>query len=227
MLNEKKIQRNIVHTDDGTTSLYVPELNEHYHSIHGALVESNHVYIEAGLRVVTMNPCMLLEAGFGTGLNAILTLIEATEKQRQVIYHTYEKYPLSKAEYALLNFADYLPDVYRDDFEALHTVSWNETIKINDFFSIYKYHADFQDMRMEQQFNLIYYDAFNPDVQPHLWSKELLGQFYKALKPGGVLTTYCVKGIVKQALRANGFMLKRLPGPPGKRQMLRATKPME
>lgn len=224
MLEEKELKRYLIRTEDGSSSLFVPQLNEHYHSIHGAMVESHHVYIEAGLHAIDGNKCKLLEAGFGTGLNAILTLIDCSERRCNIEYHSYEKYPLTPAEYEQLNYADYLPAEYRYYFNIIHEVHWNELIKINDYFSIHKHHADFYAMHEQEQFDLIYYDAFNPDVQPHLWGQELLQQFYQALKPGGMLTTYCVKGVVKQALRATGFIVKRLPGPPGKRHMLRAIK---
>ncbi|MGL5683292.1 MAG: tRNA (5-methylaminomethyl-2-thiouridine)(34)-methyltransferase MnmD [Marinifilaceae bacterium] len=211
-------------TEDGSSSIYIPELNEHYHSTHGAVVEAKHVYIDAGYNYSGANPCYILEAGFGTGLNALLTLEECMRSNRSVVYHSFEKYPLSADEYANLNYGECVSSQYGAYFKALHAAPWNEDVEICPGFILHKHRADFYDVNFQELFDVVYYDAFNPDVQPHLWSKELLQRFYNALKPGGVLTTYCVKGIVKQAMRDCGFTIKRLPGPPGKHQMLRAIR---
>ena len=224
----------IIITEDGSVTLYIPELNEHYHSIHGAIQESQHIFIAAGLEyflntcppetISIANPLHILEAGFGTGLNAWLTLIRSSELQIPICYHTIEKYPLANAELEALNYTDYKSLGDNHLFHQLHECSWETEHIFTPYFKFCKHKEDFQNIDFPPQFDIIYFDAFNPDVQPHLWSTEVFERFYNAMKPNGILTTYCVKGIVKQALRATGFTIKRLPGPPGKRQILRATK---
>lgn len=223
--------REFIQTEDGSTTLYVPELNEHYHSIHGAIQESAHIFIGAGIRYYeethnrNTEPLRILEAGFGTGLNAYLTLIQAAKENIRVIYHSFEKYPLLATEAEQLNYKTNIPYSHPEHFALLHSTPWETETEIIPGFSLHKHQADFRDVCFTPQFDIVFFDAFNPDVQPHLWTEEVFQKFYVALKPGGILVTYCVKGIVKQALRSVGFTLKRLPGPPGKREMLRATKP--
>lgn len=226
----------LIPTEDGSVTLYVPELNEHYHSVHGAIQESIHIFIRAGIDYYRQNhsgnisperPIHILEAGFGTGLNAYLTLIYAKEQQIAVRYHTLEKYPLTDEEIATLNYPEQTESQGREWFDALHACPWGEEQQLLPSFYFCKHHQDFRDTDFSSQFDIVFFDAFNPDVQPHLWTAEVFGRFHQALRPGGVLVTYCVKGIVKQALRQVGFTLKRLPGPPGKREMLRATKPVQ
>lgn len=224
-----------IQTEDGSTTLYVPELNEHYHSVHGAIQESRHIFIRAGIDFYRQtypersgsgkDSLHILEAGFGTGLNAFLTMQYAHGQLCPIFFHSIEKYPLSSGETDRLNYPGLLPAPVTISFRELHQSPWNEEIRLTPFFRLYKQEADFRDINFSATFDIVFFDAFNPDVQPHLWTAEVFERFYKALKPGGILVTYCVKGIVKQALRQVGFTLKRLPGPPGKREMLRATKP--
>lgn len=215
----------IIRTEDGSTTLYVPELNEHYHSVHGAIQESLHIFIRAGIEHCgLLSPC-ILEAGFGTGLNAYLTLVHAHSQEQHITYHSFEKYPLSPEEVKALNYNEHINFPEKELFFRLHECEWNKDIIISPYFTLHKHHADFRQVDFDSRFDIVFYDAFNPDVQPHLWTGETFSRFYRALRPGGTLVTYCVKGIVKQALRSVGFTLKRLPGPPGKREMLRATKP--
>lgn len=219
-----------ISTGDGSTTLYVPELNEHYHSVHGAVQESMHIFIGAGIDFYRQahpetSPLQILEAGFGTGLNAYLTLIYAAGQQMPAIYHSIEKYPLAADEAARLNYAGLVPYAHPEHFRLLHSSAWETDTEIVPGFTLHKHQADFRTPCFPPEYDIIFFDAFNPDVQPHLWTEEVFRRFYAALKPGGILVTYCVKGIVKQALRQVGFTLKRLPGPPGKREMLRATKP--
>lgn len=222
-----------IQTEDGSITLYVPELHEHYHSIHGAIQESMHIFIRAGIGFyVQTHPELkesggslhILEAGFGTGLNAYLTLQYAHQQRLAVFYHSIEKYPLPAAETGLLNYPEQTgtPEIF--PFPELHRSPWNQDIQLTPYFRLNKQKGDFRDICFTPEFDIVFFDAFNPDVQPHLWTAEVFDRFYKALKPGGILVTYCVKGIVKQALRQVGFTLKRLPGPPGKREMLRAIK---
>lgn len=223
----------IIPTEDGSVTLYVPGLNEHYHSIHGAIQESRHIFICAGMeyflethpdRITAQKTLHILEAGFGTGLNAYLTLLRATELQIPVYYHTIEKYPLCPEEIKALNYPEYFEPENKQLFRQLHQCPWECKQALTPYFSIHKHQDDFRNIGFSHQFDLVYFDAFNPDVQPHLWTTDIFLRIHQALRPDSLLVTYCVKGTVKQALRTAGFTLKRLPGPPGKREMLRATK---
>lgn len=223
----------IIETEDGSNTLYVPELHEHYHSVHGAVQESMHIFIQAGVafftemtagRFTASSPLYILEAGFGTGLNAYLTCIHATQMKLPIEFHTLEKYPLTSEETEKLNYTATASNEERKYFQELHACPWEEIHHINPYFKICKHLTDLRNICFENQFHIIFFDAFNPDVQPHLWNVDTLTRYYNALQPGGILVTYCVKGCVKRALREIGFTLERLPGPPGKREMLRATK---
>ena len=225
----------LIPTEDGSVTLYVTALNEHYHSVYGAIQESQHIFIQAGLRyfiethpdkISSDTPLHILEAGFGTGLNAYLTLLQASQYQIPIHYHSIEKYPLSETEIQALNYPQQLGETDTTLFQQLHRCAWETDHILTPYFTLHKQQTDFREIQFSPQFHLVYFDAFNPDVQPHLWSEEVFQRFHQAMLPDSFLVTYCVKGIVKQALRANGFTLKRLPGPPGKREMLRATKPL-
>lgn len=226
------MKRQFVHTEDGTTTLYVPALNEHYHSIHGAIQESLHIFIRAGIEFYLqthstgfpLSELNILEAGFGTGLNAYLSLLYAEKQKIRLQYHSLEKYPLTFEEIQQLNYKAQVPAKNPDLFDRLHTSPWETENLISPFFRLHKYQKDFREISFESRFDIVFFDAFNPDIQPYLWTEEVFRNFHKALKPGGILVTYCVKGSVKQALRNLGFMLKKLPGPPGKREILRAQK---
>lgn len=226
----------LIPTEDGSVTLYVPELNEHYHSVHGAIQESTHIFIRAGIEyylqthpdsITPEKPLYILEAGFGTGLNAYLTLIHTQEQQTPVCYHALEKYPLAPQEVVALNYPQQIAFPDHQLFDALHVCPWDEEQQLLPSFHFCKHLQDFRNIDFSSQFDIVFFDAFNPDVQPHLWTTKVFRRFYQALRPEGILVTYCVKGIVKQALREVGFTLKRLPGPPGKREMLRATKPAQ
>lgn len=216
-------QREIKLTEDGSFTIHIPELNEHYHSVHGAIQESRHIFIKTGIEYLNRPELTILEAGFGTGLNAYLSLINAKEQHRKITYHSFEKYPLSAEEVKALNYNTRLNDT-STLFYKLHTTPWEQEVEITPYFTLHKHQADFSEVNFPPRFDLIFFDAFAPDVQPHLWEEEILGLFCKALKPGGIFVTYCVKGIVKQALRGLGLTLERLPGPPGKREILRGKK---
>ena len=226
------MKRQFVHTEDGSTTLYVPALNEHYHSIHGAIQESLHIFIRAGIEFYLqthstgfpLSELNILEAGFGTGLNAYLSLLYAEKQKIRLQYHSLEKYPLTFEEIQQLNYKTQIPAKTPDLFDRLHTSPWETENLISPFFRLHKYQKDFREISFESRFDIVFFDAFNPDIQPYLWTEEVFRNFHKALKPGGILVTYCVKGSVKQALRNLGFMLKKLPGPPGKREILRAQK---
>lgn len=208
---------------DGSTTLYRPDLDEHYHSVHGAIQESEHVFIEAGLKKVDAIPLSVLEVGFGTGLNAFLTLIHKPEGK--LIYHAIEKYPLPDDIIKSINYSGY----YDDDapvslYKSLHEAPWSSETCIKDEFYLTKLKMDLLDFSSVDCYNLVYFDAFAPDKQPELWSDEIFAMLFKAMKKGGVLTTYCAKGVVRRSLIAAGFEVERIPGPPGKREMIRAHK---
>lgn len=219
MSDQDKVEH--VVSKDGSSTLYVPHLNEHYHSTNGAIQESMHVFIKAALEQYKGDCVSILEFGFGTGLNAFLTLINAKAK---VHYHSMEKYPLDSDKITLLNYGQIEEGKHQEEFNDLHHAQWQEEVKISDQFYLYKEQCDFKSVLIEQKYNLIYFDAFAPDVQPQLWTKDIFEKAYAALLPDGTLTTYCAKGVVRRTMQEVGFKVERLPGPPGKREMLRATK---
>lgn len=214
----------LVVTSDGSHTIYIPELNEHYHSIHGAIQESGHIFINNGLKTITASPVSILEIGFGTGLNALLTLLEIKGTDMIFNYTSIEKYPLPPSIIEKLNYAEIIGDDAVKLFNELHSSRWNEFVRITDNFSLRKVQGDLTDMVPDGSYNLIYFDAFGPDKQPEMWSKEIFSGISSITQPEGVLVTYSAKGEVKRNLRASGFEVKLLPGPPGKRQMIRAVK---
>ncbi len=211
-------------TEDGSHTLFVPEIDECYHSTHGAIQESRHIFIEAGLKHCANPEISVLEVGFGTGLNAFLTLLEAEKSGRQIHYISLEKYPVEVEKALQLNYPGKLAPDKRPLFEQMHTAKWNIEIQLTPFFTFRKIVADFTEFVFEDQFDVIYFDAFSPEKQPEMWSKELFSTIYVHCNPGAILTTYCAKGIVRRAMQDAGFTVERLPGPPGKREILRSLK---
>lgn len=220
------MKREIVITKDGSHTIAIPEMAVTYHSIHGAIQESMHVFIKEGLHYVinqsTNQPIHIFEMGFGTGLNTFLTAIEAEKNNIQVHYTATEQFPLSVDEASSLNYVDVLH--HQNLFQHLHDSPWNEEVIINKHFTIYKIHNSLINLSTNQLFKIIYYDAFAPSAQPELWTKEIFEKLFAMLEPNGVLVTYCSKGDVRRNMIAAGFTVKKLPGPLGKREMLRATK---
>ncbi|RYY72122.1 MAG: SAM-dependent methyltransferase [Chitinophagaceae bacterium] len=218
--------KEIVLTRDGWHTIAIPEQKVTYHSVHGAIAESKHVFIEAGLnyllRSLPDEEINVFEMGFGTGLNAFLTAIRATETKSAVRYTTIETLPLSLGETIALNYFQNLG--YEEFFRKIHSCNWEEEVSINEYFTLRKIKTDLLHFSTLQQFNLIYYDAFAPSAQPQLWTKEIFEKIYSMLALHGVIVTYCSKGDVRRAMLAAGFSVKTLPGPPGKREMLRAEK---
>lgn len=212
-------------SEDGSSTLYRADLDEHYHSFHGAIQESRHVFMEAGLKALApKGDFSVLEVGFGTGLNALLTLCEKPEGTR-VYYRAIEKYPVPKALSAQINYPGLLggPEVL-DWFRAMHNAEWNADVGVHPEFVLHKHLGALEDFKTAQRFDLLYFDAFAPDKQPELWSTNIFAALFACLKPGGIMTTYSAKGAVRRSLQEVGFEVERLPGPPGKRQMLRARK---
>ncbi len=214
----------IIQTNDGSNSLFSEKFGEQYHSIHGALQESMHVFIEAGLDHCKKKSIKILEIGFGTGLNAILSFQESLARNLTIEYTAIELYPVDLRDIQQLNYFEFLNIESKKAFTYLHQYNWNKNMKLSNHFSIHKIDADFNTYIFKDQYDLIYFDAFAPEVQPEMWSKENFEKLYHTLNKDGILTTYSSKGLVKNNLREAGFLVKRLPGPKGKRHILRATK---
>lgn len=213
-------------TRDGSHTIAIPENGVTYHSVHGAIQESRHVFIDAGWKRVSgrlaAQELAVFEMGFGTGLNAFLTAIEAVANRQPVTYTAVELYPLPWEEAGLLNYTESLG--HAGLFRQLHECPWNEEVRINDFFTLQKLPTDLSFFSTSQRFDLVYYDAFAPSAQPELWTKEAFEKLFVLLYKNAALVTYCSKSNVRRALIAAGFSVEKLPGPAGKREMLRAWK---
>ena len=217
------MESKIVITNDGSHSIFNAKINECYHSKHGAIVEAEHVFIRNGFSVFNKPEINILEIGFGTGLNALLTSKEAKDKAIQVNYHAIELYPINKDIYMQLNFAD-LIGIEREILSKLHNCSWKKQNNINSYFNLKKHHISIEKYETNLKFDVIYFDAFSPEKQPELWEENIFKKMYGFLKTNGFLVTYCAKGAVKRTMRKVGFEIIVLDGPPGKRQMTRAKK---
>lgn len=211
-------------TIDGSCTLYVPELKEHYHSINGAVQESQHVFIRSGLNQATKETVNLLEVGFGTGLNTLLTFVH--RQNRTIEYHAMEPFPLEYEIIRQLNYPKYLDSGdLESPFDEIHKSIWNEPVQISSSFVLTKIKASIINYKFDRQYDLIYFDAFAPDVQPELWEESVFTRLCKTMNQKGILVTYCAKGEVRRRMQRSGFEVERLPGPPGKREILRALKP--
>lgn len=218
------MKRELQETADGSHTLFIPEMDEHYHSVNGAVQESRHVFIEAGLHRQEKKDITVFEVGFGTGLNAYLTLLDAENEERSVDYYSVELYPLDPALVRALNYGDMICPEKKMLFTALHSAAWNEPVKITDHFTLHKIQGDNNSCTLPEDMDLIYFDAFAPDKQPEMWSQEIFDRLYAHTSEGGILTTYCAKGVVRRMMQKAGYSVERIPGPPGKREMLRAIK---
>ena len=239
------MKRIIEKTDDGSATLFVPELNEHYHSTKGARTESQHIFIDMGLKASSATTPRILEIGFGTGLNAWLTLEEAERSRRNIHYTGLELYPLEWQTIEQLGYISNDEQLTTSDrqqpaielFKQLHTSPWGKDVQLTPHFTVRKVETDVNKLRVENgelrvnnandsvansqfsilnsPFNLVYFDAFAPEKQPEMWSQELFNRLYVLLDRDGILTTYCAKGVVRRMLQTAGFTVERLPGPPG------------
>lgn len=224
------MKRNIITTSDGSKTIQIEEWNEQYHSIHGAINEANHVFLKHGLlhffhsESILNSEISILEIGFGTGLNAFLTLIEAEKLNLNINYIGVEAYPVSQLEIEQLNYSELISEAHTGQFERLHAIPWGVSESISSFFKLEKQQKLFKEITSKDEIDIIYFDAFGARVQPELWTEDIFKLMYDALKPNGVLVTYSAKGSVRRAMQAVGFDVERLPGPPGKREMLRAQK---
>jgi tRNA U34 5-methylaminomethyl-2-thiouridine-forming methyltransferase MnmC len=225
------MKREIMTTGDGSKTIHMPDLNEQYHSKHGALQEALHVFIKTGLeyfldvslsrkRNFHQEPLQVLEYGFGTGLNAMLTAQHTSHTP--MVYTAVEAFPINEEEVLAMDYGEFLKDQLL--YEAMHQSSWEKNQEITSHFTLHKEQKTFEKIANEDQFDLIYFDAFGPRTQPELWTEAIFNAAYQALKSGGVLTTYCAAGQVRRNMQSAGFTVERLPGPPGKREMLRASK---
>lgn len=213
-------------TDDGSYTLHLEEMDETYHSTHGALTEAQYVYIQNGFSRVETKHINILEIGFGTGLNVLVTL-DAFLKQENIApihYHSLEKYPVDNQIISELHYGALLHPDRNDIFEKIHTAPWGESVEIIPGFTLHKQQIDLLTDDLKGNFDLVYYDAFAPSKQPEMWSNNIIQKVVDTMKEGSLLSTYCVQGDAKRAFKTAGLKLKRLPGPPGKRHMLIGTK---
>jgi len=218
------MKRELRITEDGSHTLYVPEMEESYHSVHGAIQESRYIFLVQGFLTLDKAFLNILEIGFGTGLNALLTLAEAYKRDIKVRYHSIEKYPLDYEEYSRLNYEDFIEGLNPGNLRKMHESPWDEAVLINDHFTLLKEKSDLREIKLQGPYDLVYFDAFDPEKQAHLWTEQVFDRISSAVKPGGVLVTYTSKGNVRRALISCKFDVKKVPGPPGKRHILRATR---
>jgi len=211
-------------TGDGSHTLYIPSLDEHYHSHFGALTESKHIFIEAGLNFCMADRISILEVGFGTGLNALLTAIYSQDAKRKITFTTLEKYPLSPGILSMLNHAEIAGAEGHKLFKDIHVAEWEVPVMISSVFTIIKHRMDLVTDDLGGMFDLVYFDAFGPDKQPEMWSKNVLEKIVRVTHQGTIFVTYSAKGSLKRMLKDLGFEVTLLPGPPGKRVITRAIK---
>ena len=219
------MKREIIITDDGSTTIRIPDWDENYHSTHGAIQEAKHVFIKNGLDLFQKQDSIsILEIGFGTGLNTFITFLETVNKEK-VNYVGVEAYPISSEEIAQMNYVTELQATqYQVVFDKMHSCDWESQQKITDNFTLTKRKQFFQDIADKERYDLIYFDAFGFPLQPELWSEAIFKKMYEALLPKGTLVTYACRSSIKNAMLSVGFSIEKLPGAPGKREMLRATK---
>lgn len=219
------MKREIITTDDGSVTIYLPEMNENYHSRFGAIQEAYHVFIQNGLALTQGRPIAVLEIGFGTGLNCFITYVEALKTGQEIDYIGVEAYPIVAEEAAQLNYVSQLQaNDQQEVFSHMHSAPFGERNQLAPNFTLTKRQQFFQDIDDKAAFNLIYFDAFGYPSQPELWSEEIFTKMYAALKKDGILTTYACRTVIKKAMITAGFSVKKVPGPPGKREMLIAFK---
>jgi len=218
------MKREIILTADGSHTIYVPEMNEHYHSVNGAVQESEHIFIKAGFDTCEVDPVHVFEAGFGTGLNALLTAMKCTQKKLTAFYTTIEKYPLEESEIKALNYESFTLPEGKNIFRLIHNAEWDATTEITNYFSIIKIKGDLVTDNISGRYDLVYFDAFGPDKQPEMWSRKVLGKISGVTAENGIFVTYSSKGEVKRNLRELGYNVSLMTGPPGKRHFIRAVK---
>lgn len=217
-------KRTHIISEDGSSTLRIDGVDEHFHSIHGAYNESMHIYIQTGLWACDdIEDVSILEVGFGTGLNAILTQIH--QGGRKIHYHGIEAYPLKEKEIEMLNYSSFLNDFHYSVFRKMHEIMKDEEIEISPNLFFRKSISKVEDISFpDNYYDLVYFDAFSPDIQPEMWQEEIFQKLYKSMRTNGILVTYCAKGWVKRAMKSAGFQVEGVPGPVGKREISRASK---
>ena len=217
------MKRRIIVTEDGSSSIYIEEMDEHYHSTHGAIQEANHVFISNGLNRVKKNAVKIFELGFGTGLNAFLTLIHGTNKA--IVYDSIEAFPVEKELIKELNYIGEIGEEFESAFKNIHSAEWETPTEITTCFKLRKIHSKIQDYTIDEEYyDVIFFDAFGPRAQNEMWDIRVLQKMHDGLVSGGELITYCAQGQFKRDLKSLGFEVVALPGPPGKREMTVAIK---
>ena len=222
------MEREIIQTLDGSTTIHLKEWDECYHSKHGAIQEAKHVFIQNGLSLFPNQSVSILEIGFGTGLNAFITLLESKKLYQSIHYVGVEAYPVNAAEVLAMNYVTEL-NAFSDEalFKKMHESNWDEKVVLHPEFELTKRKQFFDEIDAVEEFDLIYFDAFGYRVQPELWSTAIFKKMFTALRPGGKLVTYAARGVVKRSMIEVGFTVEKLAGPPGKREMFRASKAIE
>lgn len=220
------MESQLIATSDGSVTIYFPQWNESYHSKHGAIQEAYHVFIKNGLEALADTPeISILEIGFGTGLNAFITLLESQKRRQKINYTGIEYFPVPEEIYVQLNYPELLVSQEKHHtFLELHHCEWGRSIELSDLFTLEKQQMKFEDIAFENRFDLIYFDAFGYRVQPELWSAEIFKKMFAALKNGGILTTYAARGVITRNMKEAGFIVKKTAGPIGKREMTVAYK---
>lgn len=220
------MQRELRITSDGSPTFYIPDIDEHFHSYNGAVQETIHVFINAGFNYIDKNNLTILEIGLGTGLNALASFYEAQKSNKTIHYIGIEKYPLLPTEYHKISFAQHFGSQSDKILQKIHKLPWGKHCLLSHNFNITKIESDLKEFNFSSlpQIDLVYFDAFAPDKQPELWLPEIFQQIYEICKKNAILTTYSAKGEIRRRLLNAGFEVQRLPGPPGKREMIRAIK---
>jgi tRNA U34 5-methylaminomethyl-2-thiouridine-forming methyltransferase MnmC len=226
------MERKIQLTEDGSSTIYIPEMGETYHSTHGAIQEANHVFLKHGIETLNRTSTSsessgisVFEMGFGTGLNALLTSKFANDNQVEVVYKGIEAFPVEQDLVKSLNYVEEIGGESMNDFETIHSSDWNVEQQVNPYFKLTKIHEKIEDfVPFPNSIDIVYYDAFGPKAQGEIWEKTILEKMYLMLKPNGLFVTYCAMGQFKRDLKAIGFKVEGRPGPPGKREMTIATK---
>jgi tRNA U34 5-methylaminomethyl-2-thiouridine-forming methyltransferase MnmC len=222
------MKRELMLTEDGSHTIYIPSLNITYHSTHGAIQESVHIFINAGLKPLAgrFEILRVFEMGFGTGLNALLALQLALQTQQQVVYTTVELYPLEEHEYSALNYCTLLQNgLLQPYFTLMHEGTWGQQTQIHPLFLLQKLNQPIETLKPAEKYDCIFFDAFAPNDQPELWDVAIFKKMFGMLQNSGILVTYCSKGYDRRALSTAGFAVQKMAGPPGKREIVKAVKP--
>ena len=213
------MKKHLVTTADGSSSIYIPDMDEHYHSSNGAIQEALHVFLEYGINQSKKDDLKIFELGFGTGLNGLISLINSSKK-RNIKYHSIEAYPVDKELIKELNYCCFLGENYQSNFELMHSLDWDTEHEITPNFSLKKIHSKIEEYDLENEFyDLVFYDAFGPRAQSEMWEMNVLEKMYNGLKVDGRLVTYCAQGQFKRNIKSLGFEVLAFPGHTGKREM--------